>query len=286
MNRIEKPDTLPEYVIADIAKQVRAALQEDVGSGDITAQLIDAEARATATLISREAAVLCGRPWVEEVFAQLGGDVALHWHATDGDAIEANATLCTLSGNTRQLLTSERSALNFLQTLSAVATRTRQYVQAIQGKQITLLDTRKTLPGLRTAQKYAVLCGGGQNHRLGLYDAFLIKENHIAACGSIAEAVRRARLLAPDRSIIVEVENTEELGEAIAAKPNQIMLDEFATIPEDLILRGHADGIRFELSGNMNLGKLADCDLPIPVYISIGAITKHLTAIDLSLRII
>src|SRR5690606_23143176 len=168
-----------------------------------------------------------GRAWVDEVFRQVGGDVTLTWHFADGDRVKANDVLCSLNGNSRQILSGERPALNFLQTLSATASAARRFADAVAGRPITILDTRKTLPGLRTAQKYAVLCGGCQNHRIGLYDAFLIKENHIAACGSITAAIQRARALAPDKRVIVEVETIAELEEAIAARPDQIMLDEF-----------------------------------------------------------
>ena len=283
---MKKPD-LPDYVVADIPKQVRAALEEDIGDGDLTASLIPEQARATATIITREAAVLCGAAWVDEVFRQLGGGVTVEWHATDGDRVQANETLCTLTGNTRQILTGERTALNFLQTLSGTATAARQFADAVAGKNITVLDTRKTLPGLRTAQKYAVLCGGCRNHRLGLYDAFLIKENHIAACGSITAAVERARALDPGKKVIIEVETAAELEEAIAAHPDQIMLDEFDPAGISMATAAHTAGITIEVSGSINrhqLSSLGDPDYPICV--SSGAITKNVTAIDLSLRLI
>lgn len=283
MKKIE----LPEYVLADIPKQVRAALEEDVGSGDITAQLIGADTRAEARIISREAAVMCGRAWADEVFRQLGGDVALEWHVADGEAVVADQLLCTLRGNSRQILTGERSALNFLQTLMGSATLTREYVDAVAGKNVTLLDTRKTLPGLRTAQKYAVLCGGGQNHRLALYDAFLIKENHIAACGSISDAIARARSLAPERKVIVEVETRAELEEAIAARPDQIMLDEFAEQELAEALALFPEGITIELSGSFTLERLRKLPAQtVPVSISVGTLTKHVRAVDLSLRLV
>ena len=276
---------LPDYARDDLVRQVQMALAEDVGSGDITAELIDASAEAQATLITREAAVLCGQDWANEVFRQLG-DVTLDWRASDGDAVEPDQVLCTLRGNARRILTGERSALNFLQTLMATATRTRAYVDAVAGKQISILDTRKTLPGLRYAQKYAVLCGGGENHRLALHDQFLIKENHIAACGSIAGAVARARALHPDRKITLEVETLEELAQAITAAPEQVMLDNFSgKMLEDALARIPA-GIRVELSGNYDLDRLHA--LPAcsrPVSISSGALTKHVQAIDLSLRL-
>lgn len=278
---------LPSYVNADIAAQVRAALQEDVGSGDLTAQLIDASRDARATLISREPAIMCGRAWADEVFRQLGGDVTLGWQVEDGDPVAANQVLCELSGNARQILTGERSALNFLQTLMGTATHTRRYVEAVAGKQVTILDTRKTLPGLRTAQKYAVLCGGGQNHRLALYDAFLIKENHIAACGSIAAAIQQARQLAPGKRVIIEVETLDEFRQALARQPDQIMLDEFSDADTAAALAVCDDNAPLiELSGSFTLERLhALPALGRPVAISIGAITKHVQAIDLSLRL-
>lgn len=283
MKKIE----LPEYVLADIPKQVRAALEEDAGSGDITAQLIGADTRAEARIISRETAVMCGRAWADEVFRQLGGNVTLTWHVNDGDAIAPGQTLCELAGNARQILTGERSALNFLQTLMGTATATRHYVDAVAGKGITILDTRKTLPGLRTAQKYAVLCGGGNNHRLALYDAFLIKENHIAACGSIPAAIQQARRLAPGKRVTIEVESLDEFRLAMAAGPDQIMLDEFSDEDTTTALAEcDTDAPVIELSGSFSLERLRALPaLSRPVVISIGAITKHVTATDLSLRL-
>lgn len=283
MKKIE----LPEYVLADIPKQVRAALEEDVGSGDITAQLIGADTRAEARIISREAAVMCGRAWADEVFRQLGGNVTLTWQVSDGDAVSPDQVLCDLTGNARQILTGERSALNFLQTLMGTATSTRHYVDAVAGKGITILDTRKTLPGLRTAQKYAVLCGGGNNHRLALYDAFLIKENHIAACGSIPAAIQQARRLAPGKRVTIEVESMEEFRLALAAGPDQIMLDEFSAADTAAALAEcDAGAPLIELSGSFSLDRLRELPaLSRPVVISIGAITKHVAATDLSLRL-
>jgi nicotinate-nucleotide pyrophosphorylase (carboxylating) len=282
---VKNPE-LPDYVVADIAVQVRAALAEDIGTGDLTAELIEANAEASATIVTREDAVLCGRVWVDEVFRQLGGGVSVHWQADDGDRVTANSVLCTLQGNSRQILTGERTALNFLQTLSATATAARRFADAAAGKAVTVLDTRKTLPGLRTAQKYAVLCGGCANHRIGLYDAFLIKENHIAACGSIGEAIRRARTLAPDRKVIVEVETVTELREAIAARPNQIMLDEFDPAEIPLAAEAVAAGIAIELSGSLTVERIERlAGLGFPVFVSSGALTKHVQAVDLSLRV-
>jgi len=283
---VKKPE-LPAYVVNDIATQVRVALQEDIGSGDITAQLIPADARAKATIITREAATLCGTDWVDEVFRQVGGDVTVEWHFTDGDQVNANDTLCSLSGNTRQILTGERAALNLLQTLSGTATSAREYADAVADKPISILDTRKTLPGLRSAQKYAVLCGGCHNHRIGLYDAFLIKENHIAACGSISAAIERARALAPDRKVIVEVETVAELEEAIAARPDQIMLDEFDVSDRVRALAAYEAGITVEISGSVTPETLKGMQaLAFPVCVSSGSITKHVRAVDLSLRLV
>lgn len=269
----------------EIRAQVRHALAEDVGTGDLTVLLIPATSRSRARLITREDAVMCGQAWANEVFAQLG-DVHLDWQVREGEAVTANQTLCLLEGNSRQLLTGERCAMNFLQTLMGTATTARRYAQAVAGNQVTVLDTRKTLPGLRNAQKYAVTCGGCHNHRIGLYDAFLIKENHIAANGSITNAIRQARAIAADKRVIVEVETLVQLAEAIAARPDQILLDNFA--PADITAaRAAVDaGITVEVSGNIDIetGKLPRADFPI--CISSGALTKHLHAIDLSMRVL
>lgn len=275
--------TLPDYVRDDIQHNVSFALEEDIRSGDITAQLIDADSETTATIITREDAVMCGIPWADEVFRQLG-DVQIEWHVQDGDRLTADTTLCTLRGNTRQILTGERTALNFLQTLMGTATTARRYADAVEGTNVTILDTRKTLPGLRAGQKYAVLCGGCQNHRIGLYDAFLIKENHVAACGGITAAIERARALAPEKKIIVEVETLEELEEAARLKPDQIMLDNFSA--EMLHNAGNTtDVAALEVSGNLTLEN-ANC-LPDnrSWFLSSGALTKHVIATDLSLRL-
>jgi nicotinate-nucleotide pyrophosphorylase (carboxylating) len=275
---------MPEYVRAGIDDQVRAALSEDVGDGDITAMLIDADATAHGQIISREPAVFCGRQWVDAVFEQLGGQVSTQWHVEDGQEVTADQLLCSLHGNTRQMLTGERTALNFLQTLMGTATSARAFADATRGSHITVLDTRKTIPGLRTAQKYAVLCGGCQNHRIGLFDAFLIKENHVAACGSISRAIERARELAPDRKIIVEVETLAELDEALSMAPDQIMLDNFT--PEmvaEALARGGNSAL--EVSGNLTLDDARKLPADRPLYLSSGALTKHCQAIDLSMRL-
>ena len=276
--------TLPDYVRDDIQRNVSFALEEDIRSGDITAQLIDADSESTATIITRENAVMCGIPWADEVFRQLG-DVQIEWHVKDGDRLTADTTLCTLRGNTRQILTGERTALNFLQTLMGTATTARRYADAVAGTTVTILDTRKTLPGLRAGQKYAVLCGGCQNHRVGLYDAFLIKENHVAACGGITAAIERARALAPEKKIIVEVETLAELEEAAALKPDQIMLDNFSkTALKDASMTTINSSL--EVSGNLTLDDAIQLPEKREWCLSSGALTKHIKAIDLSLRLI
>ena len=275
--------TLPDYVRDDIQRNVSFALEEDIRSGDITAQLIDADSETTATIITREDAVMCGAPWADEVFRQLG-DVQIEWHVEDGDRLAAETTLCTLRGNTRQILTGERTALNFLQTLMGTATTSRRYADAVEGTNVTILDTRKTLPGLRAGQKYAVLCGGCQNHRIGLYDAFLIKENHVAACGGITAAIERARTLAPEKKIIVEVETLEELEEAAQLKPDQIMLDNFSA---DMLAQATkaAFSAALEMSGNLTIENTTVLPTERDWLLSSGALTKHLTSTDLSLRL-
>ncbi|MEY1662582.1 carboxylating nicotinate-nucleotide diphosphorylase [Isoalcanivorax beigongshangi] len=278
--------TLPEWARAALPLQVTHALEEDIGSGDITAELIPADAEAQARVITREPMVLAGQAWVDEVFAQLGGGVVLDWAAQDGDAVDAGATLFTLRGRTRTILTGERSALNFLQTLSAVATTARHYADRVAHTKVTLLDTRKTLPGLRTAQKYAVTCGGCANHRIGLYDAFLLKENHIAAHGSITAAVAQARALYPQRWVEVEVENFAELDEALAAGCDVIMLDNF---DHDALRQAVAKvngKVKLEASGGIEDDTLVAVAETGVDYISIGALTKHVRAIDLSLRLL
>ena len=275
--------TLPDYVRDDIQRNVSFALEEDIRSGDITAQLIDADSESTATIITREEAVMCGIPWANEVFRQLG-EVQIEWHVEDGDRLAADATLCTLQGNTRQILTGERTALNFLQTLMGTATTARRYADAVEGTSVTILDTRKTLPGLRAGQKYAVLCGGCQNHRVGLYDAFLIKENHVAACGGITAAIERARALAPEKKIIVEVETLKELEEAAGLKPDQIMLDNFNV---EMLKAASERAIKpaLEVSGNLTLANAKHLPGSRDWFLSSGALTKHIQATDLSLRL-
>lgn len=277
---------MPEWVRADIPEQVRRALHEDVGSGDITAELIPLEAEASARVITREPMTLAGAAWVDEVFAQLGGRIAIDWQHQDGDRVAADSLLFTLQGRTRTLLTGERTALNFLQTLSATATSAQRYADMVAGTGVTLLDTRKTLPGLRTAQKYAVTCGGCANHRIGLYDAFLLKENHIAACGSITGAVQRARELYPHRWVEVEVENFRELDEALASGCDVIMLDNFSLADLRRAVTQVAGKVKLEASGGIEDDTLRSVAETGVDYISIGGLTKHVRAIDLSLRLI
>lgn len=272
------------HLVKRICENVTVALAEDIGSGDITAQLIPAEQQAKATIITREECVFCGKDWVIEVFAQLDKNVVIKWHVEDGEYVSANSTLFTLSGNARSLLTGERAALNFVQTLSGTATISRYYADLVAHTKVKLLDTRKTLPGLRDAQKYAVAAGGCHNHRIGLYDAFLIKENHIAACGGIAAAVRAARIIGPSKPVEVEVENFAELEQALTANADIIMLDNFTQ--EDMrkavaINKGQA---KLEASGNVTeqtLPLIAETGVD---FISIGALTKHCRAVDLSMR--
>jgi nicotinate-nucleotide pyrophosphorylase (carboxylating) len=269
-----------------IERAVSGALREDVGAGDITASLIGESVVAKATVVSREAAVLCGQPWFNEVFAQLDSRVTIEWNADEGTEMVADQVVCRLTGPARSLLTGERTALNFLQTLSGTATIARQYSRLVAGTSIKVLDTRKTIPGLRHAQKYAAKIGGCQNHRMGLYDAFLIKENHIAACGGITAAVKAARKLAPGKPVEVEVENLKEYQEAMSAKADIIMLDNFT--PE-LIRQAVAiksPEIKIEISGNLDERTLPLVAIEGVDYLSSGSITKHCRAIDFSMRIV
>lgn len=273
----------PDYV----SRTVRAALDEDVGSGDLTAQLIPADRVSKAHVVTREDAILCGTRWFDEVFRQLDSRVRVTWAARDGDRINASQTICELEGPSRALLTGERTALNFLQALSGTATITREYADAVKHTCCRILDTRKTIPGLRLAQKYAVACGGGTNHRIGLFDAILIKENHIAAAGSIGAAVAQARALGAKVMIEVEVENLDELREALDAGVDRIMLDDFTL--EDMrraveITRAHTPRVELEASGSMSLSALKAVAETGVDFISVGALTKNVRAIDLSMR--
>ncbi|WP_421189666.1 carboxylating nicotinate-nucleotide diphosphorylase [Aeromonas enteropelogenes] len=281
----------------DVSRAVRAALLEDLGdalttldqpdaSADITAQLIPADRISSARVITREAGVFCGQPWVDEVFTQLGGEVQVEWLVQDGEHLSPNQELFRLHGPARLLLTGERNALNFVQTLSGVATLTARYVAELEETGCRLLDTRKTIPGLRSAQKYAVTCGGGKNHRIGLFDAYLIKENHILACGGIAGAIQEARRLNPDKPVEVEVESLTELEQALTAGADIVMLDNF-----DLAMMREAVAInqgraKLEVSGNVTLETLAEFAATGVDYISVGALTKHVRALDLSMRFI
>ena len=270
----------------EIAKQVALALQEDIATGDINAQLIPDTQCDTATIICREPMVVAGKAWVDEVFRQLDPNMQLDWAVKDGDAVAANQVLVTLIGNTRALLTGERTALNFLQTLSSTATVVANHVAVIAELPTKLLDTRKTLPMLRHAQKYAMLCGGGNNHRIGLYDAFLIKENHIMACGGIAQAVSQARQIA-NKPVEVEVENFDELHQAIAANADIVMLDNFTIEDTQKAVEQVASlgkPCQLEASGDISLTNLRQVAETGVDFISMGALTKHIKAIDLSMR--
>ena len=273
---------------ADLARQVEAALREDLGSGDVTASLVPAAQRVQGSVVTREQAVLCGRAWVEETFRQLDGRVQLTWHAADGDRVAAQQVVFAIAGPARPVLSGERTALNFLQLLSGTATVTRRFVDAVAGTGCRILDTRKTIPGLRTAQKYAVRCGGGQNHRIGLYDQVLIKENHIAAAGSLTGAIEAARSSAAGLAVEVEVETLAELREALNARPDIILLDEFSL--EDMrtavaLNRSQGAVAKLEVSGSVSLEAVHAIALTGVDYISVGTLTKHVRAIDLSLRL-
>jgi nicotinate-nucleotide pyrophosphorylase (carboxylating) len=271
-------------LIKEHIPDILAFLAEDVGMGDITAKIIPETKQAYAELITRESMVLCGREWFEAIFQHLNQDILINWYATEGETIHANSPLCVLKGNARALLTGERTALNLLQTLSATATMSRQYANAIKGTNCKILDTRKTIPGLRAAQKYAVQCGGCYNHRLGLFDGILIKENHIIAAGSISNAIQMARQQS-ELPIEVEVENLDELTQAIAAKPDRIMLDNFTLEELRAAVKLTTHQIPLEASGNIDLNNVYDVAQTGVDFISIGALTKNIHAIDLSMRI-
>jgi nicotinate-nucleotide pyrophosphorylase (carboxylating) len=267
-----------------VSDQTARALQEDVATGDITARLIAENAQASARIITREDGVLCGMAFVDETFRQVDSKCRLTWQASDGDAIAADSLLCRITGPARALLTAERTALNFLQLLSGTASTAAHYAARVAHTRVTLLDTRKTIPGLRLAQKYAVTCGGCDNHRIGLFDAFLIKENHIAAAGGISAAVLAARQIAPDKPVEVEVENADELNQALDAGADRIMLDNFS-VPDLKAAVAYTNGrAQLEASGNVTdetLVSIAETGVDL---ISIGALTKHVTALDLSMR--
>lgn len=278
------PNDVPNYALQDLSATVAQALREDIGDGDITAQLIPADEQANARVISRESAIICGQAWVDEVFNQLDSNVIINWQVKDGDRVQADQTLFTINGLARSLLTGERAALNFLQLLSGTATRCQHYADIVEGTQVKLLDTRKTIPGLRNAQKYAVTQGGCFNHRIGLYDAFLIKENHIAACGGIGNAVSTAKQQAPGKPVEVEVENLDELRQALTADADIVMLDNFSFDNMRKAIAINNQQAKLEASGNVDKNTLRPIAETGVDYISIGALTKHCSAVDLSMR--
>ncbi|WP_285275928.1 carboxylating nicotinate-nucleotide diphosphorylase [Halopseudomonas bauzanensis] len=279
------PNITLDSLQSSLQDQVRRALAEDVGDGDITAALIPADRQAQATIISREPAILCGTAWADEVFRQVDPQIKIEWLAADGDQLAPNEPFCRMSGPARGLLTGERCALNFIQTLSATATRSRYFADLVEGTGVKLLDTRKTLPGLRLAQKYAVTCGGCHNHRIGLFDAFLIKENHIAACGGIDAAVAQARVLSPGKPVEVEVESLDELRQALAAGADIIMLDELSNEDMRSAVQITAGKAKLEASGGINDSTLRAVAETGVDYISIGSMTKDVKAVDLSMRL-
>lgn len=271
---------------SQVATDVKHALLEDVGSGDVTAALLPTHLVVQAEIISREPMVVCGQPWVNEVFKQIDSQIEVEWQVKEGQWLANPAMLCTIHGTAISILTAERTALNFLQSLSATATQTHHYVEQLQNSATRLLDTRKTIPGLRLAQKYAVRCGGGVNHRMGLYDAFLIKENHIKACGSVAHAINLARKTNKHLLVEIEVENLTELREALDAHPDRILLDNFS---QDMLTQAvrmnQPKYCELEASGGINSDNIAEVASSGVDFISVGAITKSIKAIDLSLLI-
>lgn len=268
-----------------ILNDVKHALDEDIGTGDVTAALLPADKMVHAIILSRESMLVCGRPWVDAVFTEVDSHIHVEWQVEEGAWLDKPATLCHLYGPARSILTAERTALNFLQTLSATATQTHRYLQPLQPYKTRLLDTRKTLPGLRVAQKYAVALAGGKNHRIGLFDAYLIKENHIKACGSIAAAIELARQGSPGLLIEVEVETLDELHEALACAPNRILLDNFSIEMLEAAVAMNQHGCELEASGGIDLSTIARVAQTGVDFISVGAITKSIQAIDLSLLI-
>lgn len=267
-----------------IQLNIQQALQEDIGAGDITALLTPEDEQATATIISREDMILAGQPWVNALIAAFDPSIQITWLKNDGDLVRANETIFKLAGSARSLLTVERPALNFVQTLSAVASKTAEYVKQLDGLNTKLLDTRKTLPGLRIAQKYAVAVGGGQNHRLGLFDAFLIKENHIMAAGGIAQAITKAHQIAPGKPVEVEVETWAELEQALEAQADIVMLDNFSQQQMIDAVKHVAGRCKLEASGNITIANLREVASTGVDYISMGVLTKDVKAVDLSMR--
>ncbi|OTG90633.1 carboxylating nicotinate-nucleotide diphosphorylase [Acinetobacter sp. ANC 3832] len=277
--------SIPESLLAQsIQINIQQALQEDIGDADITALLTPEDEQATATIITREDMVLAGRPWVDALITAYDPTVQITWLKNDGDFLQANEVIFKLAGSARSLLTVERPALNFVQTLSAVATKTSEYVKHLDGLNTKLLDTRKTLPGLRIAQKYAVAIGGGQNHRLGLFDAFLIKENHIMAAGGITQAIAKAHQIAPNKPVEVEVETWDELNQALEAKADIVMLDNFSQQQMIDAVQHVAGRCKLEASGNITLDNLREVATTGVDYISMGVLTKDVKAVDLSMR--
>ena len=280
ISKTDSPDLL-----ADLDAIVKLALEEDIGSGDLTAKLVAPRQQAEASILAREACVVCGRPWFERVFECIEPAIRFTWKVDEGEAVEADTVICELAGPARGLLSGERTALNFLQTLSATATATRRYVRALDGTITQLLDTRKTLPGLRRAQKYAVHIGGGQNHRIGLYDAILIKENHIAAAGGITAAVAICRKNNPGITIEVEVENLTDAEVAVATHADMLLLDNFSLDDMRIARQVAPPSIRLEASGGIEADTLQAVAATGVDYISVGALTKNIKAVDLSMRI-
>ena len=277
MNSADTNDT------AHIREAIRIALAEDVGAGDVTARLCESK-NISAHVISREPAILCGQQWFDQTFQQLDASIHVDWNHQDGDSIFAEQIICTINGNAPSILTGERTALNFLQTLSGTATVANQFAQQLTDTNTVLLDTRKTIPGLRYAQKYAVVCGGGKNHRMGLYDAYLIKENHIAACGSITNAVTKAKSLQPELLVEVEVETIDQLHEAMQCNADIALLDNFSFAQVASAVTITNKTIKLEVSGGITLENIKDYAQLGVDYISVGALTKHLRATDFSMR--
>jgi len=269
-----------------VVEDVKRALAEDVGEGDISTQIINPDQLAKARIITRENGYFCGKPWVDEVFNQLDPDIKISWHAQDGEKIITNQTIFKVEGKARSLLTGERTALNFIQMLSAVTTKAHYFADLVKGTNVKILDTRKTLPGLRLAQKYAVSCGGCHNHRLGLYDAFLIKENHIASCGSIVVAVASAKQIAPNKLVEIEVENLAELEQALSAGADIILLDNFSLQNMQNAVKINAGKAKLEVSGNVNEGNIYEIAQTGVDFISVGALTKNIKALDLSMQFV
>ena len=282
--------TAPPISAEAISKTVAQALREDVGAGDLTADLIPADSAGRARVSAREGCILCGTAWFDEVFRQLDVNIGIRWHCSDGEAVTPGTDVCGLQGPATALLTGERTALNFLQTLSATATAARRYVDAVAGTGATILDTRKTIPGLRDAQKHAVRCGGARNHRHGLYDAILVKENHIAAAGGLRQVVEVARQMSPSVLLVVEVESISQLREALACEVDRVLLDNFSLeqMRQAVKARDAHDGPRVALegSGSVDLDGVRETARTGVDYISIGALTKHVRAVDFSMRFV